>query len=62
MFRKKRLWRTLTASFMLLFFCSSVFAASLQDRLDSLKQQATDKQTQINSTKAKENSISDQMR
>lgn len=62
MFFRKKLWCTLTTFLVLLFFCTSVFAASLQDKLDSLKQQASDKQTEINSTKAKENTISDQMR
>lgn len=62
MFLHKRLWYTLTTSLILICFCSSVFAASLQDRLNSLKEKANDKQTEIDSAKSKENTISEQMR
>lgn len=40
----------------------SVFAESLQDKLDTLKQQATSKQTEINSAKSKEMTVSEQLR
>lgn len=43
-------------------FCSSVSAESLQNKLDSLKQQANDKQTEINSAKSKEMTVSEQLR
>lgn len=62
MFFHKRLWYVLTTTVVLIFFCGSVFAASLQDKLDGLKKQANDKQTEINSAKAKEDTISEQMR
>ena len=53
MFFRKKIWHVLITFLITVTFCSSVFAESLQDKLDDLKQQANDKQTEINSAKSK---------
>ncbi|MDQ0202523.1 murein hydrolase activator EnvC family protein [Pectinatus haikarae] len=60
-FHKQRLY-AFTLLLLFTIFCSSASAASLQDKLDGLKKQATEKQTEIDSAKSKENTISEQMR
>lgn len=62
MFFRKKIWRVLITFLITVTFCSSVFAESLQDKLDDLKQQANDKQTEINSAKSKEATVSEQLR
>ena len=62
MFFRKKIWHVLITFLITVTFCSSVFAESLQDKLDDLKQQANDKQTEINSAKSKEATVSEQLR
>ncbi len=58
----KRICHILITFLITICLTDSVFAESLQDKLDTLKQQATSKQTEINSAKSKEMTVSEQLR
>ncbi|WP_196592788.1 murein hydrolase activator EnvC family protein [Pectinatus sottacetonis] len=62
MFFHKRLCYILTSIIIITSFCSSVFAESLQNKLDNLNNEAAAKKNEINAVKSRELTVSEQLR